>query len=92
MMWAFFGKILAMKPVGFLKQALSEPNGNPSSSRFTAFLITFATISWVSFVVVHTGTLPDLTSAAMFIAAGNGGYMANKVSAIFNKGDGNGGT
>ncbi len=91
-MLAFFNKIWAMKPLGFLKQALSEPNGNPSSSRFTAFLITFATIAWISFVVVHTGTLPDLTSASMFIAAGSGGYMTNKVSAIFTKGDANGGT
>jgi hypothetical protein len=43
-------------------------------------LTTFATIGWVTFVVIHTGTLPDLKSASVFLAAGIGGYAANKVS------------
>lgn len=74
------------KPLHFLKTALSEQDGLGSASRITAFLTTVAVISWVTYVVIHTGTLPDLTSASYFLAAGAGGYAANKVSSII-KGD-----
>lgn len=81
-------KLVAMKPLDFLKKALSEQDGTPSLSRYTAFLVTFATIVWVTYIVLHTGGLPDLTSAALFIAGGHGGYVANKVSeAIGSKGE-----
>lgn len=85
---SLFSSIAAMKPLEFLKKALSEQDGTPSLSRYTAFLVTFATISWVTYLVGRTGTLPDLTSAALFIAGGHGGYVANKVSeAIGSKGE-----
>lgn len=71
----------------FVKQSLSEQDGLPSMSRLTAFTITVAVIAWVTYVVIHTGALPDLTSAGVFLAGGHGGYIANKVSeAIGNKG------
>ena len=75
------------QPFHFLKSALSEQDGLASASRITAFLTTIAVIFWVTFVVIHTGTLPDLTSAALFLGAGHGGYAANKVSSMFGKGD-----
>lgn len=67
-------------PIHFLKTALSEQDGLASTSRITAFLTTIATLSWITFVVIHSGSLPDLTSASYFLAAGHGGYVANKVS------------
>ncbi len=82
-----FSKIAALKPLGFIKKAMSEEDGKPSMSRYTAFLVTIATIGWVTFVVIHTGQLPDLTSASLFIASGHGGYVANKISdGIANRG------
>jgi len=74
------------KPFTFLKTALSEQDGLASASRITAFLTTIATLGWVTFVVVHSGALPDLTSASYFLAAGHGGYAANKISDMV-KGD-----
>lgn len=63
-----------------MKSALSEQDGLASTSRIIGMLTTFATLSWVTYLVIHTGTLPDLKSAAVFLAAGIGGYAANKVS------------
>lgn len=74
------------KPLHFLKSALSEQDGLGSASRIIGFMTTIAVIGWVTFVVIHTGTLPDLTSAAVFLGAGLGGYAANKVSSLI-KGD-----
>jgi len=68
-----------MRPLGFIKQAVSEQDGTPSMSRYTAFAVTAATIFWVTYVVLHTGVLPDLTSAALFIGAGHGGYVAKQI-------------
>lgn len=78
-MW-LFDKLKSLKPLGFLSKALSEQDGTPSMSRYTAFIITFATIAWVTYIVIHTGILPDLTSASLFVAGGHGGYAANKLS------------
>lgn len=85
-MFDIFSKVAALKPLTFLKKALSEQDGTPSMSRYTAFLITAATIGWVTYIVGHTGGLPDLTSASLFIAGGHGGYVANKVSEALSKG------
>ena len=85
---SLFAKLASMKPLEFLKKALSEQDGTPSLSRYTAFILTAATIIWVTYVVIHTGALPDLTSASLFVAGGHGGYVANKVSeAIGSKGE-----
>lgn len=70
----------------FLKTAISEQDGLGSASRITALLTTIAVIGWITYVVIHTGLLPDLTSASYFLAAGHGGYAANKVSSLL-KGD-----
>jgi hypothetical protein len=74
------GLAVITRTTDFVKASLSEQDGLPSMSRLTAFLITLAVIGWVSYIVVHTGELPDLTSAGLFIAAGHGGYVANKVT------------
>lgn len=71
----------------WFKSVLSEQDGLGSASRITAFLTTIFVLGWVTFVVIHTGTLPDLSSASVFLAAGTGGYAANKISGLFNKGD-----
>ena len=78
-MW-LLEKLKNYKPVAFISKALAEQDGTPSLSRCTAFLVTIATIAWVTYVVIHTGALPDLTSASLFIAGGHGGYAANKIS------------
>lgn len=77
---------LLCKLVKFLKSVVSEQDGLGSASRITALLTTVAVIGWVTYVVIHTGTLPDLSSAALFLGAGSGGYAANKVSSMI-KGD-----
>lgn len=82
-MWSWIiGKLSSLKPLSFLGKALAEQDGTPSTSRLTAFLVTIAAIGWITFVVIHTGALPDLTSASIFIAGGHGGYAANKLSEV----------
>lgn len=70
----------------WLKSIVSEQDGLGSASRVTAVLTTIFVLGWVTFVVIHTGTLPDLSSASVFLAAGTGGYAANKISSLI-KGD-----
>lgn len=73
--------------IEFGKKAVSEQDGLPSTSRIIAFLIAVTIIICVLYVTFHTGTLPDLTSAALLLGAGTGGYAANKISGMLGKGD-----
>jgi len=54
-----------------------------SLSKVISAAIAFSTIVWVSFIVVKTHALPNLTDAAAFILAGatyhvGGKYLASK--------------
>lgn len=68
------------KIVAFLKSTFSEPDGTGSASRVLALLAILSNIAWVSFVVVRTHALPDLSGSAMYIGASFSGYAANKIS------------
>lgn len=48
----------------------TEDGGRWSLTRFTSAAVVIATICWVTYVVHHTQTLPDLTSPAIFIGGG----------------------
>jgi len=80
----FISKLKAI--LVWLKSIVSEQDGLGSASRITAVLTTIFVLFWVTYVVIHTGALPDLSSASMFLAAGTGGYAANKLSSLI-KGD-----
>lgn len=75
------------KLTGFLKSACSEQDGLGSMSRIIAGAVALTVIVCVVYVTFHTGALPDLTSAALLLGAGTGGYAANKVSGMLGKGD-----
>jgi hypothetical protein len=75
-----FSKIIA-----FAKSTMSEPDGTGSASRVLALTAILTNICWVSFLVIKTGTLPDLSGSAMYIGASFSGYAANKFSGCFKK-------
>ena len=68
-----------------LSSAFSEANGKASSTRILGGTVVLSTILWVSYLVMTTKALPDLTSAALFVGAGFSGYGANKISDAFSK-------
>lgn len=73
------------KLIAFIKSVFSEPTGEGSATRVIAGANAAAIILWVSYLVIKTGTLPDLTSASLFLGAGFGGYAANRVGKAFEK-------
>ena len=74
---------MLQKILTFLKSSFSEPTGEGSASRVIAGSVTGAVLVWVSYLVVKNNTLPDLTSASLFLAAGSGAYAGNKISKAF---------
>lgn len=73
------------KLIAFAKSVFSENDGTGSATRVIAGLNATAVIVWVSYLVWRTNTLPDLTSASLFLGAGFSGYAANRVSKCFDK-------
>ncbi len=73
------------KILRFLKSTLSEPDGTGSASRVLALIAILSNIVWVSFIVIRTHMLPDLSGSAMYIGASFSGYAANKFSGCFKK-------
>jgi hypothetical protein len=76
---------MLQKILAFLKSTFSEADGTGSATRILGGLVVASTIIWVSYLVVTTHALPDLSSAAMFVGAGFSGYGMNKLSNAFKK-------
>jgi hypothetical protein len=85
--WLFNG----LREAGrLLKEALTE-NGKGSYSRFTGAAIVFATLGWITYLVIRNKALPDLGGATMFISVGAGTHYAiNQVKAVAQAMRGNG--
>lgn len=64
-----------------LREVLSE-NGVGSYSRYSGFLIVIATLCWVSYLVIHNKSFPDMTGPTAFIAGGQAQYVANQVKNV----------
>lgn len=64
------------------KQSLSEPDGTGSYSRMMGAIIASATISWITYIVIVTHALPNMTDAGVFIASGSSAYAVNKAQGI----------
>lgn len=73
------------KLTAFLKSALSESDGSVSSSRLYAGASVLSVLSWVTYVVIKNGALPDLSGAALFLSAGFSGYAVNQIRRAMNK-------
>lgn len=73
--------------ITFAKATVSEQDGLGSTSRIIALMVAVTIVVCVLYVTFHTGALPDLTSAALLLGAGTGGYAANKISGMLGKGD-----
>lgn len=58
-----------------LKEVLSE-NGVGSYSRYVGFLIVVSTIFWITYLVLHTKTLPDLVGPTLWVTGAAGGHYA----------------
>lgn len=68
--------------LSFLKTVLSE-DGQGSYSRFAGFLIVVATLGWITYLIIMTKTMPDLTGPTAFITVSSGShYLTNKASDI----------
>ena len=72
----------------FLKGAISESTGEPSFGRLSAAGIIVGTLFWVTFVVLKTHAIPDLSGPSLFLSSGTGAtYGANKLAGVFKKDD-----
>lgn len=68
-----FDKVRRFFPkMPLLEKVLSEPDGTPSYGRYSGFLIIVSTLLWVTYVVIKTGSLPDLAGPTTFITFGSG--------------------
>jgi hypothetical protein len=76
---------MLQKLLAFIKSTFSEPDGTGSASRVLGGAVVASTIVWVSYLVLRTHVLPDLTSAALFVGSGFSGYAANRLSGAIKK-------
>ena len=67
------------KIAAYIKSTFSEADGTGSATRFLAGGGVLSTIVWVSYIVLRTHALPDLSGAALFVSASFSGYGINKV-------------
>lgn len=66
----------------FLKSVFSE-DGQGSYSRFMGGMIVIATLVWLTFLVIKTKVMPDLSGPTAFISISSGThYLTNKASDI----------
>jgi len=65
-----------------IKESLSEADGTGSYSRMMGAIIATATIAWITYIVIVTHTLPNMTDAGVFIASGSSAYAVNKAQSI----------
>jgi hypothetical protein len=78
---------MLQKLLAFIKSTFSEPDGTGSASRVLGGAVVATTLIWVSYIVLRTQVLPDLTSAALFVGSGFSGYGMNKLSGALKKDD-----
>jgi hypothetical protein len=69
----------------FLLSVFSEVDGSGSASRFLAGTTVLATLFWITYVVIRTHVIPDLTAPALFISSAFTGYAVNKTTGVFTK-------
>lgn len=73
------------KILTFLKSTFSEADGSGSSTRVLGGVVVFATLCWITYLVLKTGALPDLSGASLFVSSGFSGYGMNKLSEALKK-------
>lgn len=66
--------------VNFVRGALSEPDGTPSTGRIMAVFALGCSMKWVHFMVYKHGEIPDLMNVLILVG---GLYSISKVSGIF---------
>lgn len=67
--------------VAFFKEVFSE-DGRGSFSRVIQGFIVLMTCSWVTYVVLRTRAIPDLSGCALFIGTGAIHYGVGKMAGI----------
>jgi len=65
-----------------IKESLSESDGTGSYSRMMGAIIVAATIIWVTYIVITTHALPNMTDCGIFITSGSSAYAVNKAQGI----------
>jgi len=68
--------------MSFLREVFSE-DGQGSYSRSASGTIVLAVLAWVTYIVIKTHAIPDLTGPAWFLVTGTGiHYGTNKAPDI----------
>lgn len=75
----FTGVFKAVAKLG--REGLSE-GGTGSYSRILGALVATFTFFWVTYVVIKSGSLPDLTGPSIFIASGCSAYGINQAKNV----------
>jgi len=73
--------------IKFLRSVFSEVDGSGSASRSLAGATVLSTLFWITYVVIRTHAIPDLTAPSLFIASAFSGYAVNKGTGVFKKPD-----
>lgn len=71
----------------FLKSTFSEPDGTGSTSRVLAGATVFSVLAWISYIVLRTHGIPDLTQPSLFITSSYVGYGLNKAAIVLKSTD-----
>lgn len=80
MMKALIDTVKALKPLKYLKTALSGSD-EASWGRLGATSVLLMTYFWVTYLVIRNGTLPDMAGPSTFVASGVAAcYGINKVA------------
>jgi len=63
----------------FIKQAFMD-SGVPSSSRLLSAVCSFASIGWITHIVMHTHAMPDVATLGGVTAFSVAHYSANRLT------------
>lgn len=64
-----------------LHESMTE-DGVGSFSRIIGAAVVVFTLGWVTYIVVKTSTLPNLTDASIFLASGSSAYAVNQAKHV----------
>jgi hypothetical protein len=57
---------------GFCRSVVDDDDKTVNPAHIIAFLFTFASIGWITYLVIKNGAMPDLSGLAILIGGGSG--------------------
>jgi hypothetical protein len=71
--------------MGFLKAIFDDRDKSVNASHCIAFLLTVSSVVWVSYLVIKTHVLPELSGVAYLLGGSGAMNVANKMEDIVAK-------